>query len=235
MKEAKFDETAQTMKIYVAGTTNLVKTISDAEGNIANRLPIGTVTVEKMSDKYDNAFKIVLNGNTGNLKTVGLDGVVKDAAETYGEDFEIPVDGTVFAVPDHSFTVVTSGSGTVKAYKVNSDGTETLLTDNNTVKDSTIIHLDVKANDGYKLTSVTLKDKESGEVKALGDDYSFAVSADSEVSVVFEEISTDDSSENCDCLCHKGGFLGLIYKLVRIIWRHFRVRRICDCGVAHYV
>ncbi len=43
-----------------------------------------------------------------------------------------------------------------------------------------------------------------------------------------------DPSEGCKCLCHKDGFLGIIYMIVRIIWRHFHLRPVCDCGVRHY-
>lgn len=43
-----------------------------------------------------------------------------------------------------------------------------------------------------------------------------------------------DNTQGCDCRCHKDGFAGFIYKIVRIFWKLFRTRQICDCGISHY-
>lgn len=40
--------------------------------------------------------------------------------------------------------------------------------------------------------------------------------------------------DNCTHLCHKSGFLGFIWKIVRFIIRLFRVSPVCDCGISHY-
>ena len=40
--------------------------------------------------------------------------------------------------------------------------------------------------------------------------------------------------QNCDHLCHKSGFMGFIWKIVRFFWKLFKMNPICECGVAHY-
>jgi len=39
---------------------------------------------------------------------------------------------------------------------------------------------------------------------------------------------------NCDHICHKGGFAGFIYKIIRIFWKLFKINKTCACGVNHY-
>ncbi|MGN1418969.1 MAG: Ig domain-containing protein, partial [Acutalibacteraceae bacterium] len=41
-------------------------------------------------------------------------------------------------------------------------------------------------------------------------------------------------SENCTCMCHKTGFMGFIYKIIRIFWKLFKVNKTCACGAVHY-
>lgn len=40
--------------------------------------------------------------------------------------------------------------------------------------------------------------------------------------------------ENCSCRCHKKGFSGFIYKIMRIFWKIFRINKTCVCGEDHY-
>ncbi len=40
--------------------------------------------------------------------------------------------------------------------------------------------------------------------------------------------------KNCKCICHKSGFAGFIYKIIRFLWKIFRMNKSCDCGLAHY-
>ncbi len=49
----------------------------------------------------------------------------------------------------------------------------------------------------------------------------------------------DDCGKNmtekeCGCMCHKTGFMGFIYKIVRFFWKLFRMNPVCECGAAHY-
>ncbi len=45
------------------------------------------------------------------------------------------------------------------------------------------------------------------------------------------DVPTDDT---CDHLCHKSGFIGFIWKIVRFFWKLFRMNPTCSCGAAHY-
>lgn len=40
--------------------------------------------------------------------------------------------------------------------------------------------------------------------------------------------------KNCKCICHKKGFAGFIYKIIRFFWKIFGMKKGCDCGLAHY-
>lgn len=40
--------------------------------------------------------------------------------------------------------------------------------------------------------------------------------------------------DNCDCNCHKSGFMGFIYKIQRFFWKLFKTNKTCGCGVIHY-
>ena len=40
--------------------------------------------------------------------------------------------------------------------------------------------------------------------------------------------------DNCSHMCHKSGFMGFIWKIVRFFWKLFGMNPVCDCGVAHY-
>ena len=41
-------------------------------------------------------------------------------------------------------------------------------------------------------------------------------------------------AENCSHLCHKTGFMGFIWKIVRFFWKLFKMNPTCDCGAKHY-
>lgn len=49
-----------------------------------------------------------------------------------------------------------------------------------------------------------------------------------------EQPEEPDNSKDCSCNCHKGGFMGFIYKILRFFWKLFKTNQVCVCGVAHY-
>ena len=44
----------------------------------------------------------------------------------------------------------------------------------------------------------------------------------------------ENPSVNCSCKCHKNGFMGFIWKILRIFFKLFGSQPVCSCGVAHY-
>ena len=44
----------------------------------------------------------------------------------------------------------------------------------------------------------------------------------------------DDSSNDCNHICHKSGFEHFLYIIVRMFWRLFKINQVCDCGFKHY-
>ncbi len=43
-----------------------------------------------------------------------------------------------------------------------------------------------------------------------------------------------DNSDNCLCNCHKNGFVGFIWRILRIFYKLFGLNKICNCGIMHY-
>lgn len=41
-------------------------------------------------------------------------------------------------------------------------------------------------------------------------------------------------ADNCSCICHKGGFMGFVYKIFRFFWKLFGIKQTCDCGASHW-
>lgn len=46
--------------------------------------------------------------------------------------------------------------------------------------------------------------------------------------------ATGVQDNNCDHLCHKDGFMGFIWKIVKVFWKLFKMNPVCECGRAHY-
>ncbi len=44
----------------------------------------------------------------------------------------------------------------------------------------------------------------------------------------------EPSDGDCDHLCHKDGFMGFIWKIIRFFQKLFRIQQYCDCGELHY-
>ena len=44
----------------------------------------------------------------------------------------------------------------------------------------------------------------------------------------------DDPSKPCNHMCHKGGFMGFIWKIVRFFCKLFKINKTCSCGAMHY-
>lgn len=42
------------------------------------------------------------------------------------------------------------------------------------------------------------------------------------------------SANTCDHICHKTGFMAVIYKIVLFFWKLFNINQYCQCGAAHY-
>lgn len=44
----------------------------------------------------------------------------------------------------------------------------------------------------------------------------------------------EEPEKKCDHMCHKSGFMGIVYKIFRLFWKLFNTNKYCECGVAHY-
>ncbi len=48
------------------------------------------------------------------------------------------------------------------------------------------------------------------------------------------KLKTDSSKDNCTCMCHKSGIMGIIWKILRFFYKLFKTNAVCACGAAHY-
>lgn len=44
----------------------------------------------------------------------------------------------------------------------------------------------------------------------------------------------DQQDNNCSCNCHKTGFMGIIWKILKFFYKLFGINKVCGCGVTHY-
>lgn len=49
-----------------------------------------------------------------------------------------------------------------------------------------------------------------------------------------DEPADEPTDGTCDHLCHKDGFMGFIWKIVRFFLKLFKAQPLCECGAAHY-
>ena len=79
--------------------------------------------------------------------------------------------------------------------------------------------------------------KKTYNCSSCGDSYSEVIAAKGHV-----DQNGDGKCDNCDYIydntcdhmCHKSGFNGFIWKIVRFFWKLFKMNPVCECGVAHY-
>lgn len=87
---------------------------------------------------------------------------------------------------------------------------------------------------GLTVYTCACGDSYSETVKAKGHSYGddgICVNCD-DYNKAYDKTAND--SENCSHLCHKGGFMGFIWKIVQIFIRLFKTNPVCECGAAHY-
>lgn len=61
------------------------------------------------------------------------------------------------------------------------------------------------------------------------------ISAPSIISWLSEQsLVIDDITVACSHICHKDGFVGFIYKIIRFFWQIFGIEKTCSCGAEHY-
>lgn len=49
-----------------------------------------------------------------------------------------------------------------------------------------------------------------------------------------KDYDKSNKTDNCSCNCHKGGFMGFIWKLINFFNKLFKTNKTCSCGVSHY-
>ena len=187
IKESVFDPETQIMKIYVAAAENLVQFGKDENGNVSNKLPIGTVSVDKAKGG-NNPFKIVLSDNDGDLITVDTGMNAVEVAEEFGADFEIPVDGAVYGQPvNFPLGIKVEGKGTVKAYIVEEEGENPV---DGKIYEGSTVRLSAIPAQGYRLKSLVLIDQRNKENKIeLDGNFKFEMESVIGVRATFEEIN----------------------------------------------
>lgn len=49
-----------------------------------------------------------------------------------------------------------------------------------------------------------------------------------------EDTENDDTTDVCKHICHKTGFLGILWKVICFFSKIFNLSPVCECGIAHY-
>ncbi len=91
---------------------------------------------------------------------------------------------------------------------------------------------DETAATGHKNTVVDQKDATVTEDGYTGDIVCSICGTEIEKGEIIPATGAQDNT--CDHLCHKDGFMGFIWKIVKIFWQLFGMNPVCECGMAHY-
>ena len=97
---------------------------------------------------------------------------------------------------------------------------------------------------GHKLTTIIT---EYPDCNSFGEECTYCENCSYKSWVVLPKLEHEDNNrdgkcdlcgadltENCSCNCHKDGIMSIIYKIMRFFWKLFGMKKVCDCGVAHY-
>ena len=87
------------------------------------------------------------------------------------------------------------------------------------------------ATDEKAIEALTHKDADGDYKCDNGCGHEFEKPAPEEPTPDTPDEPTDDA---CDHLCHKGGFVGFIWKIVKFFSKLFKLNPVCECGAAHY-
>ncbi len=49
-----------------------------------------------------------------------------------------------------------------------------------------------------------------------------------------EPEAPDEPKADCDCNCHKSGFMGFLWKIINFFNKLFKLNPVCECGAEHY-
>ena len=75
---------------------------------------------------------------------------------------------------------------------------------------------------------------ENGYICFMANSFSLYIIVDESSEIIEEPDIPTDPSEGCDHMCHKTGFMGFIWKIIRFFQKLFKVSPVCECGAAHY-
>ncbi len=87
------------------------------------------------------------------------------------------------------------------------------------------------ATDEKAIDALTHTDADGDYICDHGCGYEYEKPAPEEPTPDTPDEPTDST---CDHLCHKGGFMGFIWKIVQFFWKLFKMNPVCECGAAHY-
>ncbi len=119
----------------------------------------------------------------------------------------------------------------VNGEKVQPNGTVTVkipVPADFSAKDCVVYYLDINGN----ITKIPSR-YENGYIIFETDHFSEYVLVD-ESSKIIDEPSDEPDAPDCSHLCHKSGFMGFIWKILRVFFKLFKANPVCQCGVAHY-
>lgn len=219
---------------YIPGCQHKTTVTNDIPATCTEDGLEGEVVCLACGDVVKNGTVIPANGH-GSEVIPAVPATCTETGLTAGEKCpdcgEVIVAQTVVPKAGHAYdngvvtTPATHTSTGVKTYTCNcGDAYTTVLpkTDKHTYTEEVLEEAQCK------------KDGKLLHICECGDSYTTTISA-------LGHVDADDNSscdrcgiKVCDHICHKDGFMGIIWKIIQIFWKLFGMNPVCECGKAHY-
>lgn len=202
-------------------TSQITKQPTHKEGGIKTFTCECGDTYTELIEKIPHSYSKVTTAPSCTLK--GYTTYTCDCGDSYVDDYTDAIGHSHTSKITTPATHLTEG---VKTYTC--DCGDTYTESITKTKEHTYTVLSVVApsceKDGYTMFVCECGESYNDKISATGHNY------EGNYCVNCGESKTD----NCSCNCHKGGFNGFIWKLLRIFYKLFGMNKTCACGMAHY-
>ncbi|MCM1543944.1 MAG: InlB B-repeat-containing protein [Ruminococcus sp.] len=215
-----------TFKALKAGTTNFTVKAYSKDKNASDAVFMASTSIKITVNKAVQNYTVTFNPNGGSCST-------KNKVVTYGSTYgNLPIPTRTGYTFDGWYTSSKGGLKTISSTKV------VLESDHTLYAHWSHVH-------SYTSTVKQPTCNENGEqiytCSVCGESYSESLPAIDHVDANHDgycDLCTikinNGTTPSCDHLCHKGGFVGFIYKLIRPLWKLFKINKTCACGAVHY-
>ncbi|MGN0467745.1 MAG: hypothetical protein ACI4GY_03360, partial [Acutalibacteraceae bacterium] len=207
--------------LYWLKDTDVLSVETDTETNISVSGDNSSITVLSNEQSYS---EITLNNKTASVKSIGVMNkpVYSEFTTLTSDNSEINITISGTASAD---TVTATQTETGLVVTGISDGTVTLSKDDEVVETQTISNA---------TSDIEITYDKTGESEDISLDYDHTHTDADHDGTCDSCGETLDAVKNCTHICHKTGFAGFIWKILRVFCKLFGINKYCECGVKHY-